>query len=99
MEYSARHHNLAIINELAYRQALHTVTTSPTITTYQFPSESKFCVWQTVCKIWVFELTMEVSANEISSFGSHAMCVNPVIRFRAYVIACFQWQYGRRLLI
>ena len=36
-------------------------------------------------KIWVFELTMAISANEISSFGSHAIRVNLVTRFRAYV--------------
>ena len=34
--YSARHHNLTIIDELAYRRALRTVTITPTITTNHF---------------------------------------------------------------
>ena len=34
--YSARHHNLAIIDELVYWRALRTVTIAPTITTYHF---------------------------------------------------------------
>ena len=56
----------------------------------------QICVWQTVRKLWVFELTTTVSANEISSFGSRAIRDNPVTRFRAHVIACCQWQYGHR---
>ena len=104
--YSARHHNLTIIDALAYRRALlRSVIIVPTINCTpfcgEFPVESKsaskFHVWQTVHKIRVFEPTTTISVNEISSFRSRAMRVNPVTRFRAFVIACCHWQYARRL--
>ena len=36
VDYGARHHNLALIDELAHRQVLRSLTIASTITTYHF---------------------------------------------------------------